>query len=168
MSNALSLYSIAQEHRAMVEALTSTDNDAQTIPDAIEAEPSPLEDKAQTVASATKNHEATAAAIKAAEQDMAARRKAAENRAMHIREYLKTCMEVAGVSKIECPHFALSIRNSPSSVDVFEPKLIPAEFLVTPEPPPPVPDKKAIAAALKEGKDVPGAMLARGTRLEIR
>jgi hypothetical protein len=31
-----------------------------------------------------------------------------------------------------------------------------------------VPDKKAIAAALKAGEDVPGAHLERGQRLEIK
>jgi hypothetical protein len=164
----LSLYVIAQEHRAMVEALMATDNDAQTIKDTVEAESYPLEVKAQNVAYAVKNLEATAAAIKAAEQDMAARRKAIESRAMHIKEYIKTCMEVAGVSKIECPHFALSIKKNPASVDIFEEKSIPAEFMRQPEPPPPSPDKTAIKEALKTGREVPGAMLAIGTRLEIR
>jgi hypothetical protein len=50
-------------------------------------------------------------------------------------------MEVAGVSKIECPHFLLSIQKNPPSVEVFEPSLVPAEFMKTPEPPPPAPDK---------------------------
>jgi hypothetical protein len=37
-----------------------------------------------------------------------------------------------------------------------------------PEPPPAAPDKKAIAEAIKEGREVPGAMLAQGTRLDIK
>jgi hypothetical protein len=165
---ALSLYTIAQEHRAMVEALMATDNDERTIADTIEAESYPLEVKAQNVAYAVKNLEATAEAIKAAEKEMAERRKRIENRAAHVREYLKTCMEVAGVSKIECPHFALAIKSNPASVDIFEPGMIPAEFMRQPEPPPAAPDKKAIAEALKAGVEVPGAMLAQGTRLDIR
>jgi hypothetical protein len=47
---------------------------------------------------------------------------------------------------------------------------IPAEYMVTPEPPPPPaarPDKKAIAAALKAGKEVPGAYREQFERLEI-
>jgi hypothetical protein len=165
---ALSLYVIAAEHRQMVEALMATDNDTQTIADTIEAESYPLEVKAQNVAYAIKNLEATAEAIKAAEQEMAKRRRAIENRAMHIKTYLQACMEVAGVTKIDCPHFRLSIKNNPPSVEVFEEKLIPVEFMRQPEPPPPAPDKKAIAEALKAGKEIPGAMLAQGTRLEIR
>jgi hypothetical protein len=77
-------------------------------------------------------------------------------------------MEIAGVQKIECPHFALTIKKNPAGVEIFEPSLIPASFMRQPEPPPPAPDKKAIAEAIKEGREVPGAMLAQGTRLDIR
>ncbi|MFS2027108.1 siphovirus Gp157 family protein [Massilia sp. CT11-137] len=166
--NGLSLYTIAQEHRAMVERLMDTQDDAQAIADTIEAESYPLEVKAQNVAYAIKNLDATASAIKSAEAEMAARRKAIEKRVEHLREYTKTCMEVAGVTKIECPHFALAIKKNPVAVDVFEPALIPAEFMKRPEPPPATPDKAAIKAALQDGHDVPGALLAQGTRLEIK
>ena len=164
----LSLYAIAQEHRAMVERLMDTQDDAHAIADTIEAESYPLEVKAQNVAYAIKNLEATAAAIKQAEGEMTTRRKAAEKRAEHLREYVKTCMEVAGVSKIECPHFALAIKKNPAAVDIFEPGLVPSEFMKQPEPPPSAPDKAAIKVALQDGREVPGAMLAQGTRLDIR
>lgn len=165
---AISLYQIAAEHRRMVEALLATDNDEQTIVDTIEAESYPLEVKAQNVAYAIRTLEANAAAIKEAEKQMADRRKSMENRAMHIKQYLQTCMEIAGVSKVECPHFALTIKNNPPSVEVYEPGLVPAEFMKTPEPPPPVPDKTAIKEAIKAGKEVPGAHIVQGKRLEIK
>lgn len=165
---ALSLYTIAQEHRAMVERLMDTQDDAQAIADTIEAESYPLEVKVRNVAYAIKNLEAAAAGIKQAEADMAARRKSIEVRAAHLREYTKGCMEIAGISKVECPHFALSIKKNPAGVDIFEPSLIPAEFMRQPEPPPTAPDKTAIKEALKAGRDVPGAILAQGTRLEIK
>ena len=41
-------------------------------------------------------------------------------------------------------------------------------WMVQPEPPPPAPDKKAIASALKCGEDVPGCRLVQGTRVEIK
>lgn len=165
---AISLYNIAQEHRQMVERLMDTNDDEQVIADTIEAESFPLEVKAQNVAYAIKTLEANAAAIKEAEKQMADRRKAMENRAARIREYLQTCMEIANTSKIECPHFALTIKTNPPSVEVFEEKLIPVHYMVQPAPLPPVPDKKAIAAALKAGMEIPGAMLVQGKRLEIK
>lgn len=166
--NGLSLYVIAQEHRAMVERLMQFQDDAQAIEDTISAESYPLEVKAQNVAYAVKNLEATAEAIKAAEKEMAERRKTIEKRAESLREYAKTCMEIAGVSKIDCPHFALTIKKNPAAVDIFEPALIPASLMKIPEPPPPSPDKAAIKAAIQAGQEIPGAQLAQGTRLEIK
>lgn len=164
----LSLYAIATEYRSMVERLMDTQDDPQAIVDTMEAERYPLEVKAQNVAYAIKNLEAKVEAMKKAEADMVARRKADEKRVDHLREYTKTCMEIANVSKIECPHFALTIKKNPAGVDVFEPGLIPIEFMRQPEPPPAAPDKAAIKAALQAGQDVPGAMLTSGTRLEIK
>lgn len=164
----LSLYTIAQEYRQMVDALLETQDDAQAIADTIEAEAYPLEVKAQNVAFAIKTLEANAAAIREAEKQMAERRKAMENRAERIREYLQNCMEMAGVSKIDCPHFALSIKANPPAVEIYEPGLIPAQFMVQPPPPPATPDKAAIKAAIKANEDVPGARLVQGKRLDIR
>jgi hypothetical protein len=164
----VSLYVIANEHRAMVERLMEGQEDPQSIADTIEAESYPLEVKAQNVAFAIRNLEATAAAIRQAEQEMAARRKKIENRAQQVRDYLQTCMEIANVSRIECPHFALAIKNNPPRVEVFEPDLVPAEYRKTPEPAAPVIDKTAIREAIKANKKVPGVMLVQGSRLEIK
>lgn len=166
--NGLSLYEIAHDHRRMVEALMEHQDDAQAVADTIEAESWPLQVKAQNVAYAIRNLESSAAAIKDAEAQMAARRKSIEKRAEHIREYLKTSMEVAGVTKIDCPHFCLTIAKNPPGVEVFEPSLVPTEFMKTPEPPPSSPDKAAIKAAIKAGREVPGAILVQGTRLAIK
>jgi hypothetical protein len=166
--SSLSLYAIAQEHRAMVEALMSTQDDAVAIADTISAESYPLEVKAQATGYAIKTLEANIAAIKQAEKDMADRRRAMENRAQHIRDYLLTCMEIANVHKVECPHFAIAVKKNPPSVDIFEPGLIPDEFLKQPEPPPPVPDKTAIKLAIIDGREVPGAKLSQGKRLDIK
>lgn len=167
MSN-LSLYIIAHEYRAMVERLLETQDDAAAIADTIEAEAYPLEVKAQNVAYAIRNLEASAAAIKEAEAQMAERRKRIEKRAEAIRDYLKNCMEHAGIQKIECPHFQLSIAKNPASVEIYEAALIPADYMKEAPPPPPSPDKTLIKQAIKDGFDVPGARLTHGTRLNIK
>lgn len=161
----MSLYQLAQEHRAMVERLMETNDDAQSVADTIEAESWPLEHKARNMGYAIKNLEATAAAIRQAEAEMAARRKAIENRVERLREYTRTCMEIAGIRQIDCPHFALTIKSNPEAVEVYEEGLIPDEYYRTP---PPVLDKAALRAALKSGEALPGAALVRTTRLEIK
>jgi hypothetical protein len=97
---------------------------------------------------------------------MAKRRKALESRAASIRSYLLQNMVRAGVTKIECPLFKLAVRDNPPSV-VIDGE-VPEEFMRQPEPPPPVADKKAIGEALKAGREIPGAHLSRGQRLEIK
>lgn len=164
----LSLYVIASDYRAMVEHLQNTQDDAQAIADTIEGESGDLTTKAQNVAYAIRNLEESAAAIKRAEADMAERRKRIEKRAEQIRDYLKASMELAGVSKIDCPHFALSIAKNPASVEIFEPGLIPPDYMKETPPPPPTVDKNLVKQALKDGFDVPGAKLANGTRLVIK
>jgi hypothetical protein len=170
MSN-LTLFQIAAEYRHITDVLMDSGADEQTLKDTLEGESWPLELKAQNYGFVIRNLQATAASIKEAEEQMKARRQAIEKRAAALVERLKTGLEIAGVSKLETPHFALTIKKNPPSVDIWDERQIPAEFMRTPEPPPPpapVPDKAAIKEAIKAGRDVPGAMLAQGTRLEIR
>lgn len=162
------LYVLAGEYRAAAEKLADLELDEQTIADTLDSLSGELEVKATSTAMVVRNLESAAASIKEAEQAMAARRRAIEARAERLTAYLLHNMQLAGISKIESPHFALAIKNNPPSVAINEPGLIPAEFMRQPEPPPPSPDKKAIAEAIKAGKEVPGAHLVRGVRLDIR
>ena len=162
------LYNIAAEYRQAADKLADLDLDEQTIADTLEGMSGALEVKAQNVVMFARNLEATATAIKEAETAMAARRKAIENRAAGLRRYALSAMQVAGVQSIECPYFKLSVRKNPPAVEVFDAAQIPAQFMRTPEPPPPAPDKKAITEAIKAGQEVPGARLVSGERLEVR
>jgi hypothetical protein len=164
----MNLFDIAAQYRADCEKLASLDVDEQTFNDTLESLSGDLEVKATNIAALTCNLEATAAAIKDAETQMAARRRIVEAKADRLRAYVLQGMQLAGVQKIETPFFALSIKQNPPSVVINEAGLIPAEFMRQPEPPPPAPDKKAIGEALKAGREVPGAHLQRGQRLEIR
>lgn len=162
------LYQLAHEYRAIADKLADTDMDEQTIADTLESLSGDLEVKATNTAMVIRNIEANAAAIKEAEAQMAARRKALENRAARLKDYLLGNMIVAGIGKVESPYFRLSVRDNPPSVEVYEPGLIPQQYMRQPEPPPPAPDKKAIAEAMKAGQEVPGCRLTRGQRLEIK
>ena len=163
-----SLYDIAAEYRQTADKLADLDLDEQTIADTLDGMSGALEVKAQNVVMFARNLEATATAIKEAETAMASRRKAIEHRAAGLRRYALSAMQVAGVQSIECPYFKLAVRKNPPAVEVFDAAQIPAQFMRTPEPPPPAPDKKAITEAIKAGQEVPGARLVSGERLEVR
>jgi hypothetical protein len=168
---ALTLFEIAAEYRAITDVLMDSGCDEQTLSDTLEGEAWPLELKAQNYGFVIRNLEATAEAIKAAEDQMKARRMALMSRALAVKERLKTGLEIAGVQKLDCPHFALTIKKNPPAIEIWDEKQIPAKFMRTPEPPPPppaVPDKAAIKQAIEAGEEVPGAKKVQGTRLEIK
>ena len=160
-----SLYEISVAYRNDAQQLADLDMPAEVVTDTLDAMAGDLEVKAQNVVFFARDLLATAAAIKDAEEQMAARRKAIENRAKHLLTYVQGCMETAQVQKIECPFFRLSIAKNQPAVDVYEPGLIPAEYMRQPETPPAEPNKKAIADAIKGGADIPGPRLTQGTRL---
>lgn len=168
---ALTLFEIAAEYRAITDVLMDSGCDEQTLSDTLEGEAWPLELKAQNYGFVIRNLEANADAIKTAIEQMGKRYVAIESRADALRERLKTGLEIAGVSKLECPHFTITIKKNPPKIEVWDEKQIPAAYMRTPEPPPPpkaVVDKAAIKAAIDAGTDVPGAKKVQGTRIEIK
>jgi hypothetical protein len=164
----ISLYVLANEYQELAQKLIESDYDEQTIADTLEGAAGELEVKAQNVAMFIRNLESSAEQIKHAEKAMAERRKAIENKADAIKRYLKDNMQRTGIKKIECPYFAISIKKNPPSVIIDDASAIPSEFMVTPAPPPPAPDKAAIKAAIQSGSEVAGAHIEQGERLEIK
>lgn len=160
------LYELAAQHHALAVRLNDLDLDDQTISDTLEGEAGDLMEKGVNVAKVFRNLESFAAQIKDAEAQMAARRKAIEKRAESLKKYLQTNMEYAGISKIESPWFCISIKQNPESVQIDDALSLPKDYMR--ETISYAPDKKMIAAAIKDGFEVPGAHLERGSRLEIR
>lgn len=119
--------------------------------------------KIENIGCFIKNLEADAAAIKAEAKNLAARAKAAENKAEHLREYLQFCL---GGEKFNTPRLAVSFRHS-KKVEVDPDRLydIPEEYLRYKEP---EPDKKAIGDALKAGQDIPGCELVENVSMIIK
>ena len=162
------LYVLAEDYRNAITQLADLDLPPEVVADTLESMIGDLEVKSTNVAMFVRNLESTAEQIKAAEGEMAKRRKAIETRAQHVRDYLKDNMIRAGISKIECPYFKLSIRDNPARVVIDDDGILAPEFMRTPEPPAPTPDKKAIGEALKAGIEINGAHLERDQRLEIK
>lgn len=169
--NNIALYELAGQYRQLAERLAEGDFDVQTIRDTIEASglTDALQEKAQGVELVARAAEMHCPAIDL-EIERLQKLKAQRQRIAHgLRDYLKTNMEVAGIERIDCPLFTLSIRKNPPAVEVLDEKLIQLRYWVTPEPKLPEPriDKAAIKAAIKSGQDVPGAQLVQHTRLEV-
>ncbi len=164
----LTLYEVSQTYLHALEALTDPEADipTDTIRDTMEALEGELQDKAVNVAKYIRNMETQAQAIKAAETDMAKRRKTLETRAIKMKEYLKEHMQRTGIKKIPSPWFVISVQKNPASVYVHDEQKIPGDYkneqtIISV-------DKAALKIILKAGQVVPGAELVNGTRLAIK
>lgn len=164
-----SLYDLAGQYKQLAEKLESMNLDETTVLDTIESTGlvDSIAEKAAGCEMIARRFEAFTPAIDAEIERLTALKKQREHKAKCLREYIKAQMEVAGIDKIECPIFSIRIAKNPPAVDVYEIGLVQAEYMRQPETPPPVPDKKAIAAALKAGKEVQGARLTQSTKLKI-
>jgi len=166
--NNLSLYQLSANYLQALDFLTDPEMDfpLEAVNDTLESLTGGLEEKAINVTMFLRNMEATAEAIKAAEEAMAKRRKSLESRVKWLKDYLKGNMENTGISKIECPYFKLSIQKNPVSVNVINEEAIPEKFkekVITLKL-----DKTAVKKAIENGEAVPGAVLTNGTRLVIK
>ena len=161
----LTLYEIAAEYADASRRLADLDLPPEVVADTLESIGGELQEKATNVAFVIRDMEATAAAIAAAEMQMAVRRKAIERRAEWLRDYLRHHMEQTNIARIDTPWFRMSVRSNPPAVEIIDERQIPAEYMTTP---PPVVDKTSIRKAISSGQDVPGAKLIQKTRLEIR
>ena len=162
-----SLFNLAAEYKAVSDKLHDSDLDETTIADTLEGMAGELEVKATNVGFVIRNLDSMAEQIKRAEESMAKRRKAMENRAKWLKSYLLQNMLATGKTKIESPYFVISVRNNPESVVIDAESQIPDDYMreipATFEP-----NKQAIKQAIQDGFTVPGCHLAKTQSLQIK
>ncbi len=161
------LYVLSGQYRDAAAKLAELDLDEQTVADTLASLSGDLEVKAQNVALMVRCFEADAAACKQWAKDATERAKAIEARADRLRDYLATNLEACGIEKVDGPGVAISFRKS-SAVVIDGQDLIPDEFMRRKPAPDPEPDKAAIAAAIKLGREVPGAHIEARKSLQIK
>jgi hypothetical protein len=166
--NLPTLYEIAGQFRALSALADNEDIPQEVIRDTLEGLQGDLQVKTTNVAKFVLGLEAEAEAIEAAAEAIHQRGVRRKKRADSIRTYLLLQMQAAGVSKVECPEFTIAIRKNPQAVEIDELATVPEQYMFTPEPTPPRPDKKLLAAALKAGEQIPGVWLKTGEHLSIR
>jgi hypothetical protein len=161
----LKLYEIADQYREALQALADPELPPEVVQDTLEALTGDFALKARNVAAVVLLLEGEAELIEKAMQRMGRRRKALENRAEGLREYLKVQMEKTGLGEVKSPELMLKIRQNPPRVILDDETRVPRRFrhkevLIHF-------DKNAIKAALLTGKKVKGAHLEQHTRLDI-
>ena len=164
------LYNLAGQYAALADKLDRMELDEQTIADTIESSGlvDDIQTKAQGVLMVAAESTKYVPLIELEIQRLKDLKATRDRVAAGLRDYLKTCMESAGIEKIECPLWKVTIQKNPPAVEVFDPLSIPAAYMTDPKPPAPAPDKALIKQAIKDGFEVPGARMTQSTRLAIK
>jgi len=163
-----SLYTIASEYRADLGRLADLELDPQTVADTLEGMQGELQDKLRAVIAWGLDQSIVASGTKEASKRMADLAAAREKRAQAVLDYARQAMQDTGICEVATDEWQAKLAKKPPSVQIHDAALLPAEYMRQPEPPPPAPDKAAIAAALKAGQAVEGATLVQGYRLAIK
>ncbi|HEX7906209.1 MAG TPA: siphovirus Gp157 family protein [Chitinophagaceae bacterium] len=103
-------------------------------------------------------------AISEESERLANRAKAYKKTCDRMKELISSAMEQFQVDKIEDPLVTLSFRKS-KSVEIMDDTQVPADYWVTK---PSEISKSLISDALKQGTEVPGAMLVEKKNLQIK
>lgn len=164
------LYNLAGQYAALADKLDRLELDDQTIADTIEASGivDDIQTKAQGVLMVAAESTKYVPLIEMEIQRLKDLKATRERVAAGLRDYLKRNMEAAGIEKIECPLFKVSIQKNPPAVDIFDSPSIPFNYMTEPKPVPPMPDKALIKQAINDGFEVPGARMTQSTRLAIK
>ncbi len=117
--------------------------------------------KIENIVLMIKNYKAEADAIKAEENNLAKRRKTCENRTEWLRKYLAYNLQG---EEFKTARATVSYRKT-QSVQVDDVWKLPKEFVKVADP---VPDKRALAEALKEGREIDGAELITNINMLIK
>lgn len=143
-------------------------DDAEIVETAIEGETNLLEAVAAVI-DQIDEEEIVIAGGKAKIDDIQARVSAKSHRVEMLRAAIEQAMLTAEQDKLNLPTATVFVSKRAPGLLVENEADIPSEFFKTPEPPAPKLDKNALAAALKDGREVPGARLDNGTvSLSIR
>lgn len=140
-------------------AETADEGMAVAVRDTMQAIGGEFEEKGKALATVVLHMDTDVEALDREIERLNDRKRAIKARQDSMKEYLRENMEAAGIKKISCPLFSITCVEGREIAVIDDEKKLPDELVkVKVET---SPDKNAIARALKDGKDVPGAHLER-------
>lgn len=165
------LYEVADAYLAALAGLADRDDLApEIIADTLEAVQGEVQVKAVNVAAFVRNVEIEADALADRAAMMAERAKRAQKVADGLKAYLATHLMRCGLKEAAHEGVRVALVKNPPAVHIEDAAKVPDEFKrapPAPPPPPAMPDKQAIAAALKAGLPVEGCVLLQSYRVKI-
>lgn len=168
---ALSLYTLSDEVERLLSSEDAYDAETGELSPALVEALGAMKDKGANVVAYILNRDAEIQAIEQHEAKIAAHKAGIVRKQEKLREYLAFNMKRTGITEIAANDGTFKAKlhiDRDSSVEIYDDKQIPAQFMTTPKPPEPKPSKTEIAKAIKAGTEVPGARIVKKDRLEIR
>lgn len=152
----MKLYEITDQFRQLDSFLPEIEDgeEAQAYTELFDWLQGTLEEKVEGVCAVYRNTEAEADAIKAEIDRLSKRKKALENKAQRLKDYLLYNLEALGQSKVKSGIWEVSVKTNPPSCKVDEAKL-PDNYCRLQR----TPDLIKVKDALKSGQVIPGAWL---------
>ena len=163
----ITLYKAATEVRELVDQM---DPETGELPEEFGSALQIAKDRAGAVAAAIVSNRVQREAIKTYAQNLLEQVKKEEAKEARWEAYLLAGMQSIGATKITDPSGVTLVQRWPDRdtvVQILDDKQIPAEYMREYAPPPPKPNKVAIAQAIKAGVEVPGAKLTTRDRIKV-
>jgi ABC-type transporter Mla subunit MlaD len=167
MNPVFEAFELAVQYRHLAELLAERQDDPQVIEDTLESLSGPLDEQLENLAKMVRNIEAAETGIAQTMVNLEARQASLQRAAERGRRLIRELMQAAQRERINTALFSMALKKNPPQVVVDNPNALPEAYLTRHEPPPPTPNKKAIACAIKAGNPVPGAHCEQSVRLEI-
>lgn len=160
----MTLYEMSEAARALYALLEAGEIDEQTVLDTMES--IGAGEKLEAYIHVQKELENEIAGFDAEIKRMTERKKTLESRVERLKAAQVQFMQATGQKSANAGTFRLTLRES-KSVDIVDESAIPSEY-ITVIPSSARPDKKAMLAALKDGKEISGAQLKTGWSVIVK
>ena len=156
------LYEVVQEIAQLAEMLADGDITQDIYNDTVQAIGAEVD--VEEVIKAIRNESADAEMFKAEAERFTEKRRRAEAKAESLKKLVLDYLKVTEQKKVDTGLFSVSRRAS-KSCEISDESVIPAEYLIAQQP---KVDKKSILAALKDGAEIPGAILRESESIMIK
>jgi len=167
MNPVFEAFELAAQFRQLAELLAERNDDEQLIADTLESISGPLDERLENLAKMVRNIEAADTGVLQTMENLQARHVSLQRAAQRGRKLILDLMRAAGRERANTALFDLAVKKNPPQVVIDREADLPPSYFIHHDPPPPTPDKRAIATALRVGTPVPGAHVEQGVRLDI-
>ena len=159
-----SLYDISERYNNLRDLLENDEIPPALIEEALAEVEGEFNDKASNIVKLIRSLEVEANAIKEEANKLSTKERIIRSKSKYLKAYLESHMKATGLKKCKADIFTLAIQKNPPSLDIYDFDKLPEEYkLVKVEA-----DNSRVKDALKNGVEVPGAILQQSESLRIR